>query len=383
MSKSKIFIGLAVTAAFAVGGSLPAAADTVGADSPIPGLVNSDGISGPAIASGVLSGVDSKSVAGALVVLNAWPSGEELSRLQIGETVKISPVGFAYADAQGRFELKISDRELSQKYRDGMGKIDFEINSVTQDTVFTHFFTADAGAVDAKVAGRTGLSISAVKDLAPRFKEPEFAPDGGAIEKACVTTKVANLGNFWVNVGYGYVSGSGATMKFTYTSGSSSELGVGVSTSGAAGTYSASGTSSFSSTSTVSYPSTNSFKAWKTQFRWGKYQKKCGRTGGGTVTTYTAKADGYAGGSSIQTIQSYPTATYCVSNAAGTSFTKASTAAYSSSVGASTSGVLGVNVTAKTGYTSTTKITFTFTATKLLCGTNGLPGGTPVRLVAR
>lgn len=376
--------------------ALPAvAAESDGTDPAIPGLVNSAELTTPVIASGVLSNDGARSLDGALVVLYAWPASDDLSRIKVGETVKTAPVGYALADADGNFALRISDQKMINRYRGADGKVDFEVDASTADSLYSYHFTANPSAASQKTtlsqkttssqgtAAAVELAIQPVPDIAPRVETPQFAPDGGAVDKVCTVSKVSNLGNFWVSVGYGYVSGSGASMKFTYTSGSSSTLGVGVSATGAPGTFSASGASAVSSTSTVSYPSTASFKVWKTQFTWGKYKKVCTTTGAGAITTYLAKADGYAGGSSIQTVAGYPTANYCVSNAAGTSFTKASTAAYNSSVGASTSGTLGVNLSAKTGYSTSAKITFTFTAAKKLCGTSGLPGGTPGRLVAR
>lgn len=367
------------------GGIAPAAQalDDTASGEGIPGLIDSASIAGPALISGVLSRDSKTADAGAQVTLYAWPSGDQLSKLNVGDAVKKYPVGFAFTDDSGAFELRISDRSSLAKYKTAEGDVDFEVVGLDDGGLYLSYFTASSQDIEGIRAGKKDVVVESLKDVSPRFEAPTVSADGGAVEKACTTVKRANLGPFPVTVGYGYTYASGTTMRFTYTSGASSTLGVATSASGKDGTFSASGTSTISSTDQVEFPTTNSFKAWKTNFRYGKYETNCVSGGPAVYVYFTAMADGFAGGSSVQTISGAPSATYCVSNVANSNFTKASTTAYESSVGVGTSGKLGINVSARTGYSQTAKLKFSFANAAKLCGTHDYPGGSPKRLVAK
>lgn len=98
---------------------------------------------------------------------------------------------------------------------------------------------------------------------------------------------------------------------------------------------------------------------------------------------YNARPVSFSSGAKVQTITGAPSATYCTSFVAGSSFTKSTTAAYSASSGVTSSATLGINLSAKTGYSSDAKLKFAFSSAKKLCGTSGYPGDTPSRLVAK
>lgn len=385
-----------VPAAIAVGTALlltlvlaAAAPATAADDKGVPGLENSASLTSAVVLDGRLARTDGTPVAGTEVVLYAWPSADVLAKMATGEVVKKAPVGFATTAASGGFILRVSDHTLLSRYKNSDGVVNLEAVAASSDGLFSYSFTTDSaasaksGSVASAAGGTSNVVLMPARDLAPRIDQPQLPADLRAADKACSTVKVANIGNFWVTVGYGYVSGSGATMTFSYTSGASSSLGVGLSTSGANGTYSASGTASVSSSSTVGYPSTGSFKAWQTQFMYGKFRTIC--TEGSLVVAdyYNARPVSFSGGAQVTTIAGAPTATYCTSYVAGSTFTKSSTDAYNASGGVSSSGLLGVNLSAKTGYSTTAKLAFKFTTAKQLCGTNGYPGASPSRLVAK
>ena len=344
-------------------------------DSEIAGLVDSAKAGGPSFITGVITDLSgAPAPEGQLVTIQAWPAQQTLSALKDGEAVKKLPVGYALTAADGSFDLKVSAAGALNQYKNRDGVMNFEVVSFGPDYLSAYMFPATPES-DAK--SRKPIALTPVIPIEPRFIDEQ---DG--ISKGCLTTKKSSLGPVWVSVGYGYIA-SGATMKFSYTSGASSQVGVGISASGIAGTFTASGTSSVSSTATVTFPSTNGFKVWKTQFVYGKYNTLC-IVGAFVVDDYyTAVADSYAGGTSVQTVTGYPTANYCNSYVSGSSFTKSTTAAYTSSVGAATSSLLGVNLSATTGYSSAAKLTFTSTAARSICGTTGYPGGSPSRLVVK
>lgn len=391
MSLVRYFFGVLAAIPLVVGSALaPVEADRPSIPVPeaLEFLSDSAAITGPAIAKGVLRTGATTAPKDSLVMLYAWPSGEDLARVKVGETVKTVPVAYARASADGTFELKLSEASetLLHNYRNSVGEVDFELIGTSPDAVYVHNFTAKTprstkrAATDrTKTSSVPSLTVQSVPGLKPRL-DGGGRTLGGPFERVCETKKVADLGKYWVTVGYGYIDGSGAKMKFTYRAGASSTLGVAVSATGGAGTYRASGSSTFSSTSTVTYPATTGNKLWKTQFRYGKYKRGvCPYV----RELYVSKVDGYAGGSRITTVKTTPVARHCVWNDPGTSFIKDTTAAYESSSGVSISGPLGVDLSSRTGYTSTAKITFSFSKMKRLCGTNADPGGNARRLVSR
>jgi hypothetical protein len=113
-----------------------------------------------------------------------------------------------------------------------------------------------------------------------------------------------------------------------------------------------------------------------TQFHYQNWQEQCF-----TGNTYTVKPVAWDGGA-IYGGASYPSTPYCVTQQAGTGFTKNSTTAITWSNGASLASIIGIDLSSRTGYTSSAEITFHFSATHRLCGKGGTPGSTAYLLQA-
>jgi hypothetical protein len=77
-----------------------------------------------------------------------------------------------------------------------------------------------------------------------------------------------------------------------------------------------------------------------------------------------------------------PKATYCVPQTVNSSFTKTTTAPFTFSGGVNISKLLGINLSAETGYSSTASSTPVFTTRTVDCGTHDYPGGDPRLLSA-
>lgn len=358
-----------------VGMTLTAAAiDPMSTEDPISGITDSSRISGdPLITGSILDAKGAPVGEGELVVLRAWPDHSTMARLAVGESVKMTTVATALTQADGTFALRISDKASASSIAmsNGNGLVDFQIVSAGVNHLSVHSFTAQPdGELDSAPKSVQVASIPGA----------EF-PNRGAqdmVDKACSTWKKTDVGPRWVKVGYGYTSATGGTVTFTYTSGSSSTLGTAVSATGASGSFSVSGTSSWSSTATISYPATSGNKIWKTQFRYGVYTTVCDPG----LTWHDLRADGFVGGSSI-VATSAPAATYCTSFIAGSSFTKETTSAYTHAAAVEIAAFAGINLKATTGFSTKAKLKYTFPNGGKLCGTNGYPGGTPLRLVAK
>jgi len=194
----------------------------------------------------------------------------------------------------------------------------------------------------------------------------------------CGVIYQGDMGNHSVWVGGHYSTTTGVTHDLEYANGATSSLGVGVSSSGAWGSYRASGTSSVSASGTINYPATSGRQHDYTEFNYDKYLVGCAGTNKCEV-----RATHWVGGGHTYVPPAAPTATHCVLHGAGEIFTLERTSAYNFSTGADVSSAIGIDLSAQTGYTASAKVTFRFAATRHLCGTNGDPGAAPSRLVAK
>lgn len=222
----------------------------------------------------------------------------------------------------------------------------------------------------------------------------ESAPNGSTVvveadptytPKACFNVYESNLGNAWTVIGEHQSRTVNAGFNMKYIKESRSTLGVAVSNSGSFGSFSASGTSSWTTSSTQTF-STVSGKAhnWRrTLHTWGKFSVWCASGTTSSKVGYQARVIGYAGGDGTVFLAGDLTATYCVAERAGDTFTLDRTAAKTVSGGAQTAGNIGIGLSAQTGYTTTASVVAKFSGNGRLCGTNGYPGSTPKILVAK
>ncbi len=175
--------------------------------------------------------------------------------------------------------------------------------------------------------------------------------------------------------GRGVVARPGVSVKFTYTVGQHSSLGVGV--KGLTGGWSASGTYSIEGgqSSSTGFPKVSGVQGthFRTNFAYGLYNVVCY----GQQTQPTS----YSGGT-WNVHSATPAATHCVTFTKGSTFKKVSSSAYTYGGGVEMSGPIGIDLSAHTGYNTSAALAFTFSQTRYLCGTNAKPGATPKRLVA-
>ncbi len=385
----------------------PAAAAPSGSldDQWLPNIAGSASLSTPVLASGKLTTADGQVFPkGATVELVAYPSAEVVDAMIVGDSIQVTPVAKAIVGDGGQFEIRLPDGADFARYASDVGNVDLEVRAVSGTYYAAYSFSApssglrafglDNTAVAAARAGTaaelapaTGLSIqslpanTAVASLAASTAGPLNKTD------VCGETLVADYGSQAVVVGGTYTGGSKRTGAFTYQSGSSSSLGVGLSTSGKKGSYSVSGTNSRSSTSTVSFAAGTGGRTYKTYFKYGKYSQWCYPVydpGAKSVYAYKVHASSFAGGSAISAA-SVPSASKCVPLATGSSYSKSTTSASTFASGASVSGLIGIDLSSKTGFTTTSKVKYTNTygSSRNLCGVKDVPGGSPGAIVLK
>lgn len=347
---------------------------------------------GQVIVHGVLYAADgSRAGVGEQVTLTAWPTSEVLAKLPDGARVPTLTAGVAVTDGEGAFALHYSDPAALTSYADADGNVDFTVESDAGGVVHSYSLSRTLPSVGDQPGQRLAASAVPESESVALRPLPGSAPSASrAAQNAvnapvpvCVWIVVATLGNRWVQVGAATTT-TGVTATFTYSSGGTATIGVGASVSGKKGTFSASGTTTVTSSSSVTMaPVTGATgKLFRTQYVFKKYAYRCSN-GIGDVK-FQVRATSFAGGASSLTTTSIPTATYCTSYEAGSSFDTRTTNASAQkwSAGASVASDIGINLSSQSGYTTAVALKFVFTKAHKLCGTNAAPPAA-ARLVAK
>jgi hypothetical protein len=416
----------ALTSVFLTFSSLPAMASTT--DEALPEIQDSRTLTSKPVASGTLKDENGAPVAeGSLVVLYAWPNTEFLASMEINESAKLVPVAKAYTGAGGQFDIRVGDPNLLDPLKSADGQVELMLQSEATSNLYTYNFSrrlegAEAsivfkdpstparaphpksGTTPPKTDGTLAEPSQPVSDetdtvavdlqpietgsLSSSETNAAAATDGSApySDKVCQLYKGANYPPAWVTVGQSYVANTGVWSDFNYTAGANSSLGVGVSASGAYGSWSSGGTASVSSQGSIDFPRQGryTYKRMRTQFIYARFLNECSYSSGYVYQrTYQVRPVSWAGGSQVVESGYMPASNYCSSYAAGSKFSKTSTAAITWSDGAALGSSIGVNLSAQTGYSSSARAYFDFVSTRKLCGSHGYPGGTPVFLTVR
>jgi hypothetical protein len=188
----------------------------------------------------------------------------------------------------------------------------------------------------------------------------------------------ADLGSQSTNIEQSYVlPATDVNQNFTYGSGQSSTLGMGLSTSSPNYGFSADGTYSVSTTSSWSYPDQGQGNVhWESYFEVGEYEQICTSNSGQTYQ-YLTHPYQWNGGQKIVFVASPPGTPYCVQAIGGkdSGFHLYKTTASTFSVGFNVSAI-GFSGTAQTGYTTSAEINYGFPVvgwTGQVCGKDNYP----------
>ncbi|MFE2423156.1 DNRLRE domain-containing protein [Streptomyces hokutonensis] len=414
-------------------------------DSELAGITDSADLTTPVISSGTVKGADGNVAAGADVVLYAWPDNESDDALEEGDSVKLQPVAKAVSDSSGAYTLRVASASAltPEAATDGTVNLETVAYSGSHQAVFnfprtlvsssssTAYLaaTTKAAATDTDttaIADTTPVVADLVLDNALSTSEYSSSTDGASngideesssapgsltddpdsatasaaddtaaaesaasdagAAKACSSTLVKNLGAKWVIAGQTYSATSGVKHTFSYSKGADSSLGVGVSASGTYGSFTSSGSVSKSSSLTMEYPTYGNNRGvyYKTEYSYGKYLVGCQSPGRGTPVThhYEVRPKGYYGGAKTSTAY-IPTAKHCAYQQKDTKFSRTTSRAITWTDGASLEDVIGIDLSAETGYSSDATVEYTFNASRYICGTGGAPGGShPYNFVA-
>jgi hypothetical protein len=287
------------------------------------------------------------------------------------------------------FEVRAVDRtalapySISRKIVHADGRVLLADPAFDQETSSARAATTEP----LQITGTTTIESPLEAGLIAEGSASAVQGSGAApMTQVCGETKTKNLGTRRVLVGATYAMAGSTTGRFTYKAGASSSLGVAYSASGRGGTWSRAGTTSRSSTAGVSFGSRTGGNAYSTYFTYGQYAQWCRPLGSSknNVYNHVVKANGYAGGSHVKKAP-VPSAKYCTPLSRRDTVTRKTTTSNTWSNAVNFSGPLGVNLTAKTGWSSSASMSYTnnSSSNKRICGTHGYWGGTPIRAVTK
>jgi hypothetical protein len=360
------------------------AAPTVGELAWLPELTRSDALDGPVVVKGRLVDRRGVGVPGHLTLI-AWPNQHQLAPLEVGDAVKLVPVGKAVAAADGSFVLRVDPAVPMRELAAPDGTVNFDlvadgdqgwsIMSFARRLVEGGDGTRWMSTVqEASPAAADVLTVRlAMTSQDPLSDAPEPAP---ATDRQCTTFVRDAWDGVLDTVGEVY-TGPNTTGDLQYLSGATSTIGVGFSASGDYGSYEAGGTSTVSSSTEVNFPTQgqNRRTVFRTTFGWKLFELSCFAYPYGPWTSagFEARAVEFQGGTQQYTAASAPSATYCTSYLAGSSFSKDTATAIQFSNGAKIGAFIGIDLSTRTGFNTNTKIRFTFINAGRLCGTNAYP----------
>lgn len=361
---------------------------------------------GDVLASGRVTNGAGVGVAGAPVIVRAWPDPNSLKGQKAGDTIAPIVLSETVTDEKGGYVLSNTASVDSRAAAQSTTNLEFY---TLTDAGPTQWFSTlssadgttsvavdaaerdDSFATSAAKGSILGTSIDAQRatpssGVPLNFTvsgkaEPVLAAAGRAAPSNCTLT--TNLGAKEVIVGQTYSTVSGGhTRRFIHSTGATSTFGVGISVTGAYGTFSSSGTTSASSTNTTGFSafSDATGRAMKTKFTFGKY--RCWYGGVVIYYRYTVYPTGFAGGTYYQTV-SNPTANYCVTQSAGSFYNKEGTTAVSWSNGISLKSAIGIDLSSRTGYSTSAKLNYSFSSQRRICGQTAYPGSSPLTVVVK
>jgi hypothetical protein len=352
----------------------------------LPELMASDQVSGPLLIGGRLVDRGGRGVPGRLMVV-AWPTSTVLAAAPIGGSVRTVPVAKVIAGPDGHFALRVDPRARMASFMEPDGTVNFSL--------FGEF-----GAGGRRITFAFPRRLERGASAGPRWVEPGSSPRAGAARPRAITlsttrsfaastnrtssaTRVlpspTDFGcpNF-VRATYDQVvtiigetyPGPNAKVKFTYQKSSESTLGVGASATGANGTFSASGTSSRTSTAMVDYPAKgpNTKFVYESTYQYKKFQVWVLWDFGCIPFDYEVRPTAYQGAVLGYSACCVPVADNCSTVAFPSTLTKDTASAITFTNGVKLTGPIGIDLSAKTGFTTTTKAAYTFVRPGRLCG---------------
>lgn len=356
-----------------------------------PAVVEADTPPGLAIAAGRVVDDHGSPQAGVRVQLVAWPSVDQLAAQKVGETLPMRVVDVATTARDGSYRVGPASAAELTALR-GSGTLDLEVYVDGIETPAS--FSVPAGVPSDRVPVqaldnivRRGGAAGSPKGAVRTAHRPGVQWDHALGACTPISTTLLSTSIVPVKLGEAHVKNINARASFTYTSGASSSLGVGVSVSGTYGTFSSAGTVTRSWSTTIGFPNvtTGQSKSFGTSFQYGRYQVKCYALNIGPAEwwyQYEFRPIVLWGGTSMASVTPRDSSR-CTQYLATATQSNETASAYTWTTGAQTAGFIGINLSSKTGHNAASKIVYTFGTTGWLCAVYGASPATAQVAVAK
>lgn len=359
----------------------------------LPEIEPSTELDGPVLVAGHVQDAS----AGVPVIATAWPSPAELGDLKVGDTVELVTIAKTLTDTDGNYELVADPAAVKDVVGTAKKVVNFDVTAPTsKDATAT---TGASAVLSVATVAATSDEVLVEGDIDSVASEPELIgevttssadPDTNpdAEPASCGgATLVARYDDRPTIIGSSFSTTSKVTTDFEYQRGAESSLGYATSFTGKSGTFKNAGTRAVSSSSGTDYDTKKG--AHKTIYKkyqdYGKFRYCFMSPGTLPVIQYQVAPIGVPNGSYTATATSTPTASYCVPYANASVYIERTKAQYWSS-GVTLEGLIGMNLSAQTGWSSQTKLYIKRTSgtSFRLCGTNNEPEQTNSgRLIAK
>jgi hypothetical protein len=298
---------------------------------------------------------------GVRLVLVAWPK----AKIRVGQKVHLRVVGRTTSSSSGSYAIHpsialpkgIHNLEVLARSSSAVGAFGFARKVAPGGRALV---PADGSASTRPVTANIHM-MALPKSEQSAARDPSFACSP-------IVTKTREFGPRSVTVGGLYSFVSDAKMKMTYTAGSTTTMGVGISIPGDFGSFSAGGTFTETSSGKEGFP-TEQGQAdvnMQTQYTYGEYH-----------VCFMSQVQPEVWVTGDREVNVQPPVTdppdKCGHYHNNGFLTRTTGTAGTFKAGVNLKGVIGINLSAQSGYTKNVSITWTFPSGGYLCGTNGYP----------
>jgi hypothetical protein len=361
----------------AIAGGAPLSAGATSAGGAVPLGVDARVLAAPThgvhIGKGQLSDAAGRAVNGRVAIL-AWPGETFLRSLRDGVVFATPTVGWARTAADGRWSADANPTLIPREYVEPDGKVNFVAIGWTSMAQGRWDFSAWLGA-NASRNDATDLSFSANGKLdtgaallrtSVRSTQRDPSPELGI--PICGYGRVGTY-QVWsiVNESWPYGSDKG---WLHHESSHSVTVGSAMSTDGGLH-FSVSGSSTTTAGVSFTYAKSIAYRDFRVGMQYGKFRQYCG---GQPTNTYSFRVDFPNGGYDDVGRSGVPNWTYCLTVSAGEWVrNRTDGSAWSFSAGTKVAGVIGIDLSSSTNYSTTLDLHYELVAKGLVCGSNAVP----------
>lgn len=396
-------LALAVSLLALISALAPLAPGAAEADEPmatIPGLPVAANLTTSPLARGTVVDEAGNPVAGALVLL--YPETPPASIPKVGGSTTIAPLSQSVTDTSGRWVAKLpSDADLTDYVvHADQPSVNFFVQAWTPQGGSSYSFTVPEAASAATASMAAGVAVhdggrtvrldatassaesSVALDISDQAVRSGTSPSMRSLATAqpniCQEDTEATYTHRVTKVGSYHSRATKTHGVFTFTKGTSSTLGVGWSESGEAGDFSVGGDSSVGISVTQGYPTRWGKKSvnFETYFTYVKILKSCVQASQIYSNTYYLRPKKFEGGEKLAAGPSV-NYHYCRAYPKGSYLTVDHGSAYEYHAGVT---VLGLGLSAQSGWNTHISETVYFALKRRLCGLGDYPGSGPKSL---